>query len=58
MKRTVTFYKTQISLGINIVGNIYDNVSTQINKIVKRKKSLVVVKCFNVEMLHVTVYLY
>lgn len=33
MKRTITLNKTQISLSLNLVGNICDNASTQLNKI-------------------------
>ena len=32
MKQSVTLIKLQISLGLKIVGNIWDNVSTQLDK--------------------------
>ena len=32
MKRSIIFNKEQISLGLNIVGNIWDNVRTKLYK--------------------------
>lgn len=53
MKNTVTSSKIKESLGLNIVWNIYDGVSTQSNKI-NNNKGLIVFWHFNTEILIVT----
>ena len=50
MNLSIIFSKEQISLGLNI-RNIWDNVRTQLYK--KYKTGVVILRCFNVEMLHV-----
>ena len=49
MKRIIIFNKEHISLGLNIVGNIWDNVRTKLYI----KQVIVILGCFNVEMLHI-----
>ncbi len=48
MKHIVTLKKLQISLGVNTVGNIWEHVSTQLNKASYKDKF--VFRHFNVEM--------
>lgn len=55
MELTISLNKIQISLGLNIVGNIWENVSTQLNKI--HNKGLVVFRHYQEEMLHTVLYL-
>lgn len=46
-----SYTKLRIALSLNIAGNIWDNVSTQLNKI--HIKGLVVFRNFSAELLHI-----